>query len=54
MQEREFTPERLAAVLRERLSNTHDLSVRASAARAVGKPDAAKSLADLAESLALT
>ncbi len=54
LQEHEFTPERLAAVLRERLSNTHDLSVRASAARAVGKPDAAKSLANLAESLALT
>jgi UDP-N-acetylglucosamine--N-acetylmuramyl-(pentapeptide) pyrophosphoryl-undecaprenol N-acetylglucosamine transferase len=47
-----FTPEALAQALRTRLADAHDLSVRAAAARAAGNPDAAKSLADLAESLA--
>lgn len=52
--EDDFTPDRLATVLRERLSDPHGLSVRAVAARAVGKPDAADRLADLAEKIALT
>jgi UDP-N-acetylglucosamine--N-acetylmuramyl-(pentapeptide) pyrophosphoryl-undecaprenol N-acetylglucosamine transferase len=47
-----FTPEALAAKLVERLSDSHGLSVRAAAARASGKPEAAKSLADLAEAIA--
>jgi UDP-N-acetylglucosamine--N-acetylmuramyl-(pentapeptide) pyrophosphoryl-undecaprenol N-acetylglucosamine transferase len=47
-----FMPEALAAKLEERLSDTHGLSVRAAAARASGKPEAAKSLADLAEAVA--
>lgn len=50
--EREFSPERLAALLRERLADPHALAVRAAAARAAGKPEAARSLADLAEGLA--
>ncbi|MGE0047070.1 MAG: UDP-N-acetylglucosamine--N-acetylmuramyl-(pentapeptide) pyrophosphoryl-undecaprenol N-acetylglucosamine transferase, partial [Hyphomonadaceae bacterium] len=50
--ERGFDPEGLAAVLRERLENPHDLAVRAAAARSAGKPEAAKALADLAEELA--
>lgn len=44
-----FEPEALAALLRARLSDTHGLSVRAAAARASAKPEAAKALADLAE-----
>ena len=50
--EDDFTPERLADMLERRLSDPHDLSVRATAARAVGKPDAADRLADLAETIA--
>ncbi|MGE0828973.1 MAG: undecaprenyldiphospho-muramoylpentapeptide beta-N-acetylglucosaminyltransferase [Hyphomonadaceae bacterium] len=50
--ERDFNAQNLARVLKQRLSDTHDLSVRAAAARAAGKPEAAKALADLAESLA--
>jgi UDP-N-acetylglucosamine--N-acetylmuramyl-(pentapeptide) pyrophosphoryl-undecaprenol N-acetylglucosamine transferase len=48
-----FTPNVLAGVLRRRLEKPHDLAVRAAAARAAGRPDAAKALADLAEELAL-
>ena len=50
--EADLTPERLAALLAERLGDTHGLAVRAAAARAAGNPDAAKTLADLAESVA--
>jgi UDP-N-acetylglucosamine--N-acetylmuramyl-(pentapeptide) pyrophosphoryl-undecaprenol N-acetylglucosamine transferase len=53
LQESEFDPPTLAALLQKRLPSGHDLSVRAAAARAVGKPDAAAALADLAESLAI-
>jgi UDP-N-acetylglucosamine--N-acetylmuramyl-(pentapeptide) pyrophosphoryl-undecaprenol N-acetylglucosamine transferase len=47
-----FTPSVLAGVLKRRLENPHNLAVRAAAARAAGKPEAAKMLADLAERLA--
>ena len=50
--ERAFTPQALGAALKQRLENAHDLTVRASAARAAGKPDAAKALADVAEATA--
>lgn len=48
----DFTAERLAPLLRERLSDPHGLTVRAAAARAAGRTDAAEKLADLAISLA--
>jgi UDP-N-acetylglucosamine--N-acetylmuramyl-(pentapeptide) pyrophosphoryl-undecaprenol N-acetylglucosamine transferase len=51
--EAQFEPETLAALLKTRLLDTHGLAVRAAAARAAGKPEAAKALADLAESVAL-
>lgn len=47
--EEEFTPEALAATLERRLADPHGLAVRAAAARAAAKPEAAKTLADLAE-----
>jgi len=47
-----FTVDALTALLQQRLSDPHDLSVRAAAARAAGKPDAAERLADLAEQIA--
>ena len=50
--EKDFTPDAVARVLALRLSNPHDLAVRAAAARAAGKPDAAKALADIAEQAA--
>lgn len=50
--EAQFTPDALAALLERRLSDPHGLSVRAAAARAAAKPDAARTLADLAESVA--
>ncbi len=50
--EAEFTPEALAALLERRLSDPHALAVRAAAARAAAKPEAAKTLADLAEAVA--
>jgi UDP-N-acetylglucosamine--N-acetylmuramyl-(pentapeptide) pyrophosphoryl-undecaprenol N-acetylglucosamine transferase len=50
--EDDFTPERLADLLAARLSDPHGLFVRATAARAVGKPDAAERLADLAVKIA--
>ncbi|MBL8551149.1 MAG: undecaprenyldiphospho-muramoylpentapeptide beta-N-acetylglucosaminyltransferase [Hyphomonadaceae bacterium] len=50
--EADFDPERLAALLQKRLAAPHDLAVRAAAARAAGKPDAAQALADIAEGLA--
>lgn len=48
-----FTAEALAAKLVERLGDPHGLAVRAAAARSAGKPEAAKTLADLAEAAAL-
>ncbi|MBL8530589.1 MAG: undecaprenyldiphospho-muramoylpentapeptide beta-N-acetylglucosaminyltransferase [Hyphomonadaceae bacterium] len=53
LSEPEFTPATLTALLERRLSDTHQLAVRAAAARAAAKPQAAKTLADLAESAAL-
>lgn len=50
--EQDFEPGALAACLERRLSDPHGLAVRAAAARAAAKPDAAKRLADLAESMA--
>ncbi|MBY0567570.1 MAG: UDP-N-acetylglucosamine--N-acetylmuramyl-(pentapeptide) pyrophosphoryl-undecaprenol N-acetylglucosamine transferase [Hyphomonadaceae bacterium] len=50
--EQEFEPAALAACLERRLSDPHGLAVRAAAARSAAKPEAAKSLADLAESVA--
>jgi UDP-N-acetylglucosamine--N-acetylmuramyl-(pentapeptide) pyrophosphoryl-undecaprenol N-acetylglucosamine transferase len=52
LQEEQFTAEALAALLCERLADAHGLAVRAAAAKALGKPDAARRLADLAERLA--
>jgi UDP-N-acetylglucosamine--N-acetylmuramyl-(pentapeptide) pyrophosphoryl-undecaprenol N-acetylglucosamine transferase len=51
--EAEFEPGALAALLERRLADPHGLAVRAAAARASAKPEAAKTLADLAESIAL-
>jgi UDP-N-acetylglucosamine--N-acetylmuramyl-(pentapeptide) pyrophosphoryl-undecaprenol N-acetylglucosamine transferase len=50
--EQELEPAALAAALERRLADPHGLAVRAAAARASAKPEAAKSLADLAESVA--
>lgn len=49
--EDEFEPGALSALLERRLADPHGLAVRAAAARASAKPEAAKSLADLAEQL---
>jgi UDP-N-acetylglucosamine--N-acetylmuramyl-(pentapeptide) pyrophosphoryl-undecaprenol N-acetylglucosamine transferase len=51
--EHDFEPAALSALLERRLADPHGLAVRAAAARASAKPEAAKSLADLAESVAL-
>jgi UDP-N-acetylglucosamine--N-acetylmuramyl-(pentapeptide) pyrophosphoryl-undecaprenol N-acetylglucosamine transferase len=50
--EQEFEPAPLAALLERRLADPHGLAVRAAAARASARPEAAKTLADLAESVA--
>lgn len=50
--EAEFTPEALGARLAQRLCDPHGLAIRAAAARAAAKPEAAKTLADLAEAAA--
>lgn len=50
--EDEFEPAALAAILERRLADPHGLAVRAAAARAAAKPEAAKTLADLAEGVA--
>jgi len=50
--EAEFTPAALAACLVLRLSDLHGLAVRAAAARAAARPEAASTLADLAEQVA--
>jgi UDP-N-acetylglucosamine--N-acetylmuramyl-(pentapeptide) pyrophosphoryl-undecaprenol N-acetylglucosamine transferase len=47
-----FEPVALANLLERRLADPHGLAVRAAAARAAAKPDAAKTLADLAEAAA--
>ena len=49
--EAEFEPAALASRLERRLGDPHGLAVRAAAARAAAKPEAAKTLADLAESI---
>jgi len=51
--EQEFEPAVLAALLERRFADRHGLAVRAAAARASARPEAAKTLADLAESVAL-
>jgi UDP-N-acetylglucosamine--N-acetylmuramyl-(pentapeptide) pyrophosphoryl-undecaprenol N-acetylglucosamine transferase len=51
--ELDFHAPQLAALLEKRLSNPHDLAVRAAAAKASAKIDATKALADLAEKHAL-
>ena len=43
----EFTPERLASILRGALAAPEKLAAQAAAAKAVGVPDAAERLADL-------
>lgn len=52
IREAALTVEGLAALLAERLLDAHGLAVRAAAAKAVGKADAAQRLADLAERIA--
>lgn len=52
LSETQFEPIALAALLLQRLSDPHGLAVRAAAARAAGKPEAANALADLAEAVA--
>jgi len=49
--EQEFTASALSACLERRLADPHGLAVRAAAARAAAKPEAAKTLAELAESI---
>jgi UDP-N-acetylglucosamine--N-acetylmuramyl-(pentapeptide) pyrophosphoryl-undecaprenol N-acetylglucosamine transferase len=51
--EAEFEPNALANLLERRLADPHGLAVRAAAARAAAKPEAARTLADLAEKVAL-
>ncbi len=52
LSEATFTPETLVKLLALRLDDPHGLAVRAAAAKAAGKPDAAQTLADLAERIA--
>ena len=47
-----FVPDALTILLRERLSNVGVLAARAKAAHSLGRPDAARRLADLAEEAA--
>ena len=47
MPQTEFTPERLAAILRDALASPAKLAASAAAAKSVGVPDAAERLADL-------
>lgn len=51
--EAEFEPVALANLLERRLADPHGLAVRAAAARAAAKPEAARTLADLAEKIAI-
>lgn len=50
--EEDFTPQNLAVCLERRLQDPHGLAVRAAAARSAARPEAAKTLADLAEAAA--
>jgi len=50
--EQDFSAARLAALLSERLGDPHQLAVRAAAAHAAGRVDAAEALADVAERIA--
>jgi len=50
--EGEFTPDRITAILTERLSDAEGLKARGAAARSVGKLSASSDLADLAEAAA--
>jgi UDP-N-acetylglucosamine--N-acetylmuramyl-(pentapeptide) pyrophosphoryl-undecaprenol N-acetylglucosamine transferase len=52
MTEQQFTVPALASLLAARFANLDDLISRAAAARALGQPNAAESLADVAERLA--
>jgi len=52
LRENAFTADALAALLAERLGDPHGLSVRAAAARAAGRVNAAEALAELCEALA--
>lgn len=52
LREADFTVERLSALFAQRLADPADLAARAQIARNLGHPEAAKSLADLAESIA--
>jgi UDP-N-acetylglucosamine--N-acetylmuramyl-(pentapeptide) pyrophosphoryl-undecaprenol N-acetylglucosamine transferase len=49
--EPQFDAAGLAQLLVTRLNDPHGLSVRAAAAKATGRPDAAQALADLAEQI---
>ncbi|MET0546473.1 MAG: UDP-N-acetylglucosamine--N-acetylmuramyl-(pentapeptide) pyrophosphoryl-undecaprenol N-acetylglucosamine transferase, partial [Caulobacterales bacterium] len=49
--ERDFTPDKVAALLTQRLNDPAGLSARARSAHALGKPDAADALAAIAEQL---
>ena len=51
LREAEFTADRVAALLETRLSNPEDLAERAAAARSLGRPDAAETLAKSVEGL---
>ena len=48
----ELSPERLAAILQAAMNQPERLEAQAKAAKSVGKPDAARLLADLAEAIA--
>jgi UDP-N-acetylglucosamine--N-acetylmuramyl-(pentapeptide) pyrophosphoryl-undecaprenol N-acetylglucosamine transferase len=49
--ESEFTPDNIADLLETRLSNPQDLAERAAAARSLGRPDAAETLAKSVDGL---
>lgn len=51
LREPEFTAERVAKLLETRLSNPQDLAERAAAARSLGRPDAADTLAKSVDGL---
>lgn len=53
IQEVNLTPDSLARLVEERVRDAHGLAVRSAAAKAAGRPDAAKDLADLAERVAV-
>lgn len=51
LSEADFTAEKLAELLKTRLSNSKDLTERAAAARSLGRPDAAEALAKAVDGL---